>query len=327
MAFAVVAATLASTVSTAMAETPKMSFNKDGKFKIVQFTDTHYCYGNPKSETAVRNINSVVDAEKPDMVVFTGDLVFADSVARGLTAVTQPLVDRGIPFAVVFGNHDHQFDMSYQDMYDLLHNRPYSLMPPRGYVESPDYEVPVYSADGKELKYVLYCLDSHDVLMAKATKVRGYDWLTPDQIEAYNNKSHIYKTANGGNPVPALMFFHIPLPEFEYATKDEKDYVGNKKERVCSPNINTGMYAALRINGDVKGVFCGHDHDNDFVTDYKGVLLSYGRYSGGNTVYNHLGKPGARVIVLDENNPDSIETWIRLRDGEVLNRYQYPRSK
>ena len=42
--------------------------------------------------------------------------------------------------------------------------------------------------------------------------------------------------------------------------------------------------------GDVFGVFCGHDHDNDFVTQYAGVMLGYGRYSGGKTVYNHLGK-------------------------------------
>jgi len=30
----------------------KLSFNEDGTFKIVQFTDMHYCHGNSKSDTA-----------------------------------------------------------------------------------------------------------------------------------------------------------------------------------------------------------------------------------------------------------------------------------
>ena len=32
---------------------------------------------------------------------------------------------------------------------------------------------------------------------------------------------------------------------------------------------------------------------------WKNILLAYGRYTGGNTVYNHLPN-GARIIVLDE---------------------------
>lgn len=31
------------------AQQPSLKFNKDGKFKIVQFTDIHYIYENPKS--------------------------------------------------------------------------------------------------------------------------------------------------------------------------------------------------------------------------------------------------------------------------------------
>ena len=53
----------------------KLTFNKEGTCKIVQFTDIHYQNGNPKSDTALLLINRVLDKEKPDMVVFTGDIV------------------------------------------------------------------------------------------------------------------------------------------------------------------------------------------------------------------------------------------------------------
>lgn len=48
---------------------PVLKFNKDGKFKIVQFTDVHYIHGNPKSAVSLERINEVLDAEKPDLVL------------------------------------------------------------------------------------------------------------------------------------------------------------------------------------------------------------------------------------------------------------------
>lgn len=45
------------------AQQPSLKFNKDGKFKIVQFTDVHYIYENPKSAISIERINEVLDAE------------------------------------------------------------------------------------------------------------------------------------------------------------------------------------------------------------------------------------------------------------------------
>jgi hypothetical protein len=71
------------------------------------------------------------------------------------------------------------------------------------------------------------------------------------------------------------------------------------------------------------GHFCGHDHDNDFVTLWHGIMLGYGRYSGCNTVYNNLDYNGGRVILLKEGSR-SFETYIRLRNGEITQRSFYP---
>ena len=41
------------------AQKPALKFNKDGKFKIVQFTDVHYIHGNPKSAVSLKRINGL----------------------------------------------------------------------------------------------------------------------------------------------------------------------------------------------------------------------------------------------------------------------------
>ena len=58
--------------------------------------------------------------------------------------------------------------------------------------------------------------------------------------------------------------------------------------------------------------FVGHDHVNDYVVDWKGILLCYGRFTGGNTVYHDIpGGNGARVIELTQG-VRSFKTWERL---------------
>ena len=40
-----------------------LKFNANGKFKIVQFTDVHYIYNDPRSDVSIERINEVLDAE------------------------------------------------------------------------------------------------------------------------------------------------------------------------------------------------------------------------------------------------------------------------
>lgn len=74
----------------------------------------------------------------------------------------------------------------------------------------------------------------------------------------------------------------------------------------------------------VMAAFFGHDHINDYAVVYKGVLLAYGRYSGGRTVYSDIpGGNGARVIEMSEGER-GFESWIRLADGSVINPISFP---
>lgn len=100
---------------------------EDGKFRIVQISDTHMvtgvgvckdaidAHGNhlPESEADPRTVNfigKILDVEKPDLVILTGDQLHHDisDSQTALFKVVAPIIERSIPFAAVFGNHDSE---------------------------------------------------------------------------------------------------------------------------------------------------------------------------------------------------------------------------
>lgn len=303
------------------AQVPSLKFNPNGEFKIVQFADVHFKYGNPASDIALKRINEVLDAERPDLVVFTGDVIYAAPADKGMRAVLSCASNHKIPFVVTFGNHDDEQGMTRAELYDIIRSIPFNIQPDRVAESAPDCVFPVKSSDGAKDAALLYCLDSHSY--SKQADVKGYDWLTFDQVNWYRTQSAAYAVKNGGKPLPALAFFHIPLPEYNQAASDEGvTLIGTRMEKACAPALNSGMFTAMKESGDVMGVFVGHDHDNDYSVLWHGILLAYGRYTGGNTVYNHLPN-GARVILLKEN-ARTFRTWIRLKNGEIRDNTVYP---
>lgn len=127
-----------------------------------------------------------------------------------------------------------------------------------------------------------------------------------------------------------MMFLHIALWEHRFMWwggvdtraaadaargKARHGIVGDRNEDECPGPINSGMYNAILERGDVKGVFVGHDHINDYVGDYYGVLLGYapgtgfGAYGLPGTERNRM--RGGRVFELTENGDDvSIQTRV-----------------
>lgn len=313
------------TVAFCFAQQPTLAFNKNGKFKIVQFTDVHFKYDNPASDVALERISEVLEAERPDFVVFSGDVVYAAPADKGMRKVLELVSNRKIPFVVTFGNHDDEQGMTRTQLYDLIRKMPYNLLPERGSALSPDYVLTVTSSSdpGKKNAALLYCMDSNSYSPIKG--VDGYAWFTFDQVNWYRQQSATYTARNNNQPLPAVAFFHIPLPEYNEAAADESAILrGNRMEKACAPKLNTGLFAAMKEAGDVMATFVGHDHDNDYAVMWKGILLAYGRFTGGNTEYNHLPN-GARIIELNEGTR-TFSSWIRQQGGEVIDKITYPAS-
>lgn len=87
-------------------------------FKVLQLADLHLgeFFGSDKgtmqdSET-LKAVTSLLDEEKPDLVVFSGDQLTGEGLPKTadrnslLDKLEEPLQKRNIPWATIFGNHD-----------------------------------------------------------------------------------------------------------------------------------------------------------------------------------------------------------------------------
>ncbi len=302
----------------------KLKFTPEGDFKIVQFTDTHIDLIDKDNLNVYETIPEVLAIEKPNLVILTGDIVTQDNPQEAFRQLADIFSKASIPWAVVFGNHESEHNFSREKLAAFLKTLPFCLNDDKGTITgNSNFILPVFGS-GEKPEALLYCMDSNDYSTLQPT-VDGYGWFGFSQIEWYRKNSSKYTAANNGKPLPALAFFHIPFPEYTDAWNNKAAGVfGVKNEDECSPQINTGMFAAMLENGDVMGTFCGHDHINDYIGTWFGVALAYGRVS---KIMRSAEDPmaGGRVIVLKEGQR-KFETWIRERGGKKVLDCTYPDS-
>lgn len=309
-----------------------LHFRRDGTFTIVQFTDIHWQDGDLPDRQSHELMCRILDEERPDLVVYTGDTIYASDFEAGTPRPVQALrealsatIDRRIPWAYVLGNHDSERKILRSDLIDAAAAMPYSLCErgPADIGGSGNYVLEIAPSGGGTgvPAAVLYMLDSGDY--SGIAHVPGYDWIRRGQVDWYVRRSAEYTARNGGTPLPALAFFHIPFPEYLEVWERGVCY-GEKQEKVCAPSLNSGLFAAMVEMGDVTGTVVGHDHVNDFWGELHGVRLIYGRQTGYNT-YGWDNR-GARVIRLTEGRRDFV-SWMRLADGTVVPDSGQPRHE
>lgn len=300
-----------------------LKFGKDGKFKILQLTDIHYIWNDSRCNGVLESIKEMIEAEEPDLVVVTGDLIYGDPGKESMECVLEMLNSCNVPFAVTWGNHDDEHGLSRAELLELAQGYKHNVSSTTGGIHGvTNYCLEIASSKSKKPAEIVWIFDSNSYCPME--NVKGYDWIHNDQIQWYRNTSAEYTAANGGEPVPSVAFFHIPLLEYESAIiKKGARFTGTKAEDGGFPRINSGLFVSFQEMGDVKAVFAGHDHNNDFIANYYGIALAYGRYSGGDTVYNDIKPNGCRVIELTEGT-DSFRTYIRIRGGAILHDVIFP---
>ncbi|KAG4187777.1 hypothetical protein ERO13_A08G122650v2 [Gossypium hirsutum] len=123
---------------------------------------------------------------------------------------------------------------------------------------------------------------------------------------------------------PGLVYFHIPLPEF--ASFGASNFTGVRQEGISSASINSGFFNTTMVEaGEVKAVFIGHDHLNDFCGQMTGIQLCY----ADGFRYHAYGKARwsrrARVVLASLKKTDegdwgavkSIKAWKPLDDEHL----------
>lgn len=295
----------------------QLQFGEDGTFTIVQFTDIHWQTGEDQDQETRALMELVIQSEQPDLIVFTGDVIYSDGCTdpeQAFRDAVEVAEQSGIPWVALFGNHDSEVNISRERLLEIQMEHQFTLAERNPELSGfGNMDLQVVDSTG-QVAAVLYMLDSGDY--STHPQVDGYAWIQNDQIEWYRAKSRSFTEQNDGEPIPSLAFFHIPLQEYQMVWDMETCY-GQKGEQVCCSRINSGMFAAMLEMGDVMGTFVGHDHINDFWGVLHGIRLSYGRATGYNT-YGMFGfQHGARIIRLRQGERE-FESWLRLDDGSVV---------
>jgi len=295
-----------------------LKFNDDGSFKIVQFTDMHLCWDRKDCfENTMAQMAAMLDAETPNLAVFTGDIVTGSKSDSTWSNLFKPLFERNIPFIVTYGNHDREQDNPTMDIADIIMSFPNNLNTAfSGTLD--DCALEIFSHDGSKVAALVYAMDSNDY--STTHTMDDYGWFTPEQVQWYRSTSQRYTKANAGVPVPALAFFHIALLEHNQAYNHHHT-AGIRGENECPGEMNSGMFANMMECGDVMGIFVGHDHDNDYTALKDDIMLGFGRFSGsylpvGKTTYINW-PSGARIFELEEGR-HSFKTWKRLYDADGI---------
>lgn len=294
----------------------KLKFRSDGTFSIIQFTDMHIKDGfEPEKDVQTLSlIEQLIVSEKPDLIVLTGDVISSYDVEDQETTFRRAIagvVHSGIPFAVIYGNHDSEKGILRPRLNEILKEYANNLSEdgPEDIHGVGNYVLTIEGSANEEDAAVLYFFDSGD---SAPESIGGYEWIHPDQVHWYCKESSKLALKNGST-LPGLAFFHIPIPEYEQVWQ-EGGSIGHKGEEVCCPKLNSGLFTAMVEQGDVMGTFAGHDHDNDYVGLLHQIRLCYGRVTGHNT-YGELER-GARVITLFEGKRE-FDTWIKVSDGKL----------
>lgn len=292
------------------------TFTTDEDFKVLQLTDVHIGAGWMSKKTDAMALNAVaamVTAEKPDLVVVTGDTAYPVPFQAGtfnnLTSAKlfADLMEKlGVYWVICFGNHDTEAYSYYsrEDISAFYEGEEYTYC----LFEQGDENVDGYgnqvinvkNSDGV-ITQSLYLFDSHSYINGDILGIRWqYDNIHENQVEWYRNTVNALNEQNQKkldelgikekSDIKSAAFFHIPLDEqreawYEYANNGFEDtenvkfiygVAGEGSKIVYSGVGEDNLFETMLELGSTKAVFVGHDHYNNFSIDYKGIRLTYG---------------------------------------------------
>lgn len=308
----------------------KVTFNEDGNFRILQindFQDTDET--DPKS---IEFLNALLDKYEPDLVVIVGDQlsdVFENPTQEKIkTAIRnqlQPMEDRNIPFLYTYGNHDRDYEdvLSIEEQETVYQEFSTCLNTKGSYPGTCN--LVIYGKNGITPKLNIYMMDTHDWNKSgEDTGINKY------QLAWYQGISNWLKLQNGGEPLPSLLFQHIPVKEihrlFQVVEKDHPNavkcrfsedwFILNEKLRwIGEENIMreapscenfivmTNQYQYWLEQGDIIGAYFAHDHFNNFVGETPdGLILGYNPSFGFATYGADDEERHARIYDFNEDD-------------------------
>ncbi len=171
-------------------------------------------------------MGTVMDAEKPQLVVLNGDLISGDEyqgadILDHIDRIVKPIVARRLPWASTYGNHDSNYNLSRDQMLqrEKTYNGSYTQRMVVGQNAGvTNYYLPVYdgacdpttsAATTCVPELILWFFDSRGGKYYR-TYDRQPDWVDTSVVDWFTSTSKQLAELYG-KAVPSLAFVHIPI--------------------------------------------------------------------------------------------------------------------
>lgn len=320
-------------------------------FKILNLTDIQYndLLDIGQRKYTEETIRTLIEQEKPDLITMTGDQVWAAFQKQSQKDLIQFMDSFGIPWAPVFGNHDGEGNADKNWLADRYLESEYCLFKkgPNNIGGVGNYVINIMEGDKivqslimmdagssrsydgmpEERQMIADALDNDTqeyILNDDGTRKQeafgtGYEFISESQVAWYKWAVEGAKKVNGGEMPESIAFFHIALPEFYLAYLQWKDSgyapetgFGEKREQVCCPKVNSGMFAAIQELGSTKNVIVGHDHVNSYSVMYEGIRLTYALKTG-DRCYADDDLNGGTVLTITDNGVQTEHKYVEIK--------------
>ncbi len=303
----------------------------DEPFKVMAFTDTHLDAKPLKPQYTMDYLIRDIVYEKPDLVLFVGDNITGPMNGPRTRQFCRVMESLGVYWDCVLGNHegDNAWSITREQMVKIFSKYPHCLMEADTKKTSAgetvwgngNHVINLMDSKGKITRSIFF-IDGGGAMSAEDMQKydaeftdknhNDYDYVKDSQITWYLETVADIERINGGK-VKSMVLDHIPLPEFkiaydklvgegtmhetipEYGKPDadgDEIIMGLRREVICCSGHNSGFFDAILKAGSTDLFVSGHDHVNDFVLRYKGVVLSYNTpsgYSGYSVVSKGIG--------------------------------------
>ncbi len=327
----------------ANAQTSDLKFT-NGEFRILQISD-------PQDDqyAAYDLINFVklsIEEFEPDLVIITGDIVedsrigdigiddesFREGVEvnsyeetlENVKVATDNILsiinDAKIPFAITQGNNDYASGVTNEDWLEIYSSYEYCLVSDMSEDADGkiDYNLEILGSDGKTA-FNLWLMDN------------GRNGISAEQTSWYESQSNALAQTNDGQPVPSLLFQHIPVDDMgnlfeecnfwdEGAVSEGGKYYRLNKELANGyyagaivPGQTSEQFTSWKKQGDVLGAYFGHWHTAGWTGTWDGIELGF----TFGCEFAKTGPYGVRVFTIYEDDVKNFDNEIYTYDGSV----------
>jgi len=307
----------------------------DRDFTVLNLTDpqmstAEWADGHPVRQIMTYTLSTLLERVKPDLITVSGDISWGKGNDEAYTCFAKLLHSYGIPWAVVWGNHDNDCNPPYirriAEQYAAYSTCLYEAGEEA--LGNGNYVIAIRS--GERVVEGLILMDTHDsgdfTLLDRYCVPKTYSSyasLTPAQIDWYRGQVAALTEMGCGD---STLIVHIPIYGFRqafYAATEETlrapkavsladsyrgigwkpEYAphcfGVNREGIASSEYDDGVLDALVECHHTRHVIAGHEHVNNFSIPYRSVRMTYATKLGSGCYWDP-DLNGGTVLVIGE---------------------------